>query len=79
MTSILYLPRYAHKMDVIDRSLTIKIKICHLIETTVQHSMYLNFRAEVHFRNQVAEYLTMWMRGEIVIADYTSHEESLQK
>ena len=66
-------------MEMSERSLTIKIKICHLTETLMQRHMDLNFRAEVQFRNQVAEYLAMWMRGEVIISDNASHEENLQK
>ena len=66
-------------MEVSERSLTIRIKICHLISSLMQHNMDLNFRAEVQFRNQVAEYLAMWMRGGVVISESPSHEESLQK
>lgn len=76
-----YLPtyRYVHKMETSERSLTIKIKICHLISSIMQHLMDLNFRAEVQFRNQVAEYLSVWMRGEVVISENPSHVETLQK
>ena len=71
--------RYVDKMDTSDRSLTIKIKICHLISSLMQHHMDLNFRAEVQFRNQVAEYLAMWVRGEVVTSENLSHVETLQK
>ena len=66
-------------MEASERSLTIKIKICQLITTLMQHHMDLNFRAEVQFRNQVAEYLAMWMTGELVISENASHVENLQK
>lgn len=66
-------------MDSGERSLTIKIKICSLLGTLMQHHLELNFKAEVQFRNQVAEYLVLWMTGELVIAENASHMQSLQK
>lgn len=71
--------RYVDSLETSERSLTIKIKICHLIETLMQHSRDLSFWAEVQFRNQVAGYLTRWMRGEVYISENSSHEENLQK
>ena len=66
-------------MDLSERSVAIKIKICHLVEKLMQHHMQLNFKSEVQFRNQVAECLAKWMRGVVFISADASHLESLQK
>jgi len=66
-------------MDLSERSVAIKIKICHLVEKLMQHHMQLNFKSEVQFRNQVAEFLAKWMRGVVFISADASHLESLQK
>ena len=71
--------RYVHKMESSEHSFTIKIKICHLVETLMQHHMMLNIRSEVQFRNQVADCLSLWMRGKVFISENVSHLESLQK
>lgn len=71
--------RYVHSLDPSEHALTIRIKICHLIETVMSKSRDLSFRAEVQFRNQVAQYLIQWIRGEVYISENISHEENLHK
>lgn len=45
----------------------------------MQHSRDLSFRQEVQFRNQIAEYLTSWVKGQVCISANASHKENLQK
>ena len=46
----------------------------------MQHSRDLSFRQEVQFRNQVAEHLTGWVKGQVCLsASSTSHMENVQK
>ncbi len=71
--------RYVNDMDLSERSVAIKIKICHLVETLMQHHMLLNFKSEVQFRNKVANCLAKWMRGVVFISENATHLESLQK
>jgi neurofibromin 1 len=70
---------YVNSLDSTTRSLTISVKLCHLIETLMQHSRDLSFRQEVQFRNQVAEHLTGWVKGQVCLsASSTSHMENVQ-
>ena len=39
----------------------------------------LSFRAEVQFRNQVAQCLVQWLSGEVFISENISHEQNLHK
>ena len=50
-----------------------------LLLQLMQHSRDLSFRQEVQFRNQLAEYLTSWVKGQVCIAANASHQENLQK
>ncbi len=71
--------RYVNSLDPCEHTLTIRIKLCHLIETLMTKSRDLSFRAEVQFRNQVAQVLARWLRGEVYISENISHEQNLHK
>ena len=70
---------YVHNLEASEHSLTIRIKVCHLLESVMQRFRDLSFRAEVQFRNQVSEYLTKWITGKVCTQENSSHMESLLK
>lgn len=75
---VIRLVQYVHNLLHGERSLTLKIKTSHLIETLMQRSRELSFHHEVHFRNQLAEYLTSWVSGEVCVLENCSHGQNLQ-
>jgi neurofibromin 1 len=73
------LVRYADYLGSNDeKSLTLKIKICGLLQTVVQQSQELSFHNEIQFRNNLVEYLTSWVSGDLCIGDTGTHEDNLK-
>jgi len=76
---IMFCPRYVNSLEACEHTLRIRIKICTLVDSLMSKSRDLSFRAEVQFRNQVAQFLIQWLRGEVYISENISHEENLHK
>lgn len=75
---LLLLVRYVNSLALVEKSLTIKIKLCGLLQAVMVNSRELSFHNEIQFRNSLVEYLTQWVSGELCVADQCTHEDNLR-
>ena len=60
---VLNIVRYARHLDTSVGAVTIRIRVCQLVESMMKRRDDLAFRQEIKFRNKLVEYLTDWIMG----------------
>ena len=60
---VLNIVRYARHLDTSATAVTIRIRVCQLVESIMKRRDDLSFRQEIKFRNKLVEYLTDWIMG----------------
>ena len=60
---VLNIVRYARHLDTSVTAITIRIRVCQLVESMMKRRDDLAFRQEIKFRNKLVEYLTDWIMG----------------
>ncbi|CAF4870671.1 unnamed protein product, partial [Rotaria socialis] len=60
---VLNIVRYARHLDTSVGAVTIRIRVCQLVESMMKRRDDLSFRQEIKFRNKLVEYLTDWIMG----------------
>ena len=60
---ILNIVRYARHLDACVGTVTIRIRVCQLVESMMKRRDDLSFRQEIKFRNKLVDYLTDWIMG----------------
>ena len=60
---VLNIVRYTRHLDTSVSTVSIRIRICQLVESMMKRRDDLSFRQEIKFRNKLVEYLTDWIMG----------------
>ena len=56
---------YAHQLDMSDYSVSVRVKLCQLLEVVMAHCEDLTFHREIQFRNQMIAIVTQWIHGKV--------------
>ena len=56
---------YAHQLDMSDYSVSVRVKLCQLLEAVMAHCEDLTFQREIQFRNQMIAIVTQWIHGKV--------------